>query len=243
MTAPAPTTTLDPRLHGGWATIDGDWNRFYKEFPGVYDRFTVSTALLVDEMQSIADFTGTQVLALASGTGKDAFKVAGRAKHVVGIEPWIEMRSFAIAKQQRLAVRNVEFIDGVAEDLSRFGDGAFDRVISVHGAPFPWHDAAFVMGCLRVVRPGGYVLFGGTTGVSTGTGSAPGSGTKPYDPTPLLEPFGFGKHVRPANLQYGSVEEALATWGFIYGEAAIDYLLAHPVYVLSVDLIVHFKHV
>lgn len=243
MTAPTPATTQDPRLHRGWATIDGDWNRFYKEFPGVYDRFTVSTQLLVDEMHSIASFTATQVLALASGTGKDAFEVARLAKHVVGIEPWIEMRSFAIAKQQRRGIQNVEFVDGVAEDLSRFEDGVFDRVISVHGAPFPWDDAAFVRGCLRVVRPGGYVLFGGTIGVSTGEGSAPGSGTKGFDAMPLLGPFGFTKHVRPANLQYGSVEEALATWGFIYGEAAIDYLLAHPAYALSVDLVIHFKQV
>ena len=87
-------------------------------------------------------------------------------EHVVGLEPWIEMRSFAIAKQARLGIRNVEFVDGVAEDLSRFGDGSFDRVISVHGAPFPWDDEAFVRGCLRVVRAGGIVLFGGTTGVT-----------------------------------------------------------------------------
>ena len=243
MTAATPPTTQDPRLHRGWATIDGDWDRFYKEFPGLYDRFTVSTPLLVDEMQSIADFTGTQVLALASGTGKDAFEVARRADHVVGIEPWIEMRSFALAKQQRLAVRNVEFVDGVAEDLSRFGDGVFDRVISVHGAPFPWDDAAFIEGCLRVTRPGGYVLFGGTIGVTTGVGSAPGSGAKGYDPTPLLEPFGFTKRVRPAVLHFGSVEEALATWGFIYGGAGIDYLLAHPEYRLSVNLVIHSKRV
>jgi hypothetical protein len=26
-------------------------------------------------------------------------------------------------------------------------------------------------------------------------------------------------------MDYGSLEEALATWGFIYGEEAIDYLL------------------
>lgn len=243
MTAPAPHTTPDPRLYRGWATIDGDWDRFYKEFGGVYDRFSVSTTLLVDEMQSIADFNGARVLSLASGTGRDSFEVARRAKHVVGIEPWIEMRSFALAKQQRLGIQNVEFVDGVAEDLSRFEDGAFDHVISLHGAPFRWDDAAFVRGCLRVVRPGGYVLFGGTIGVSMGEGSAPGSGTNGYDPTPLLEPFGFRKHVRPANLYYGSREEALATWGFIYGEAAIDYLLGHPEYVLSVDLVIHVKKI
>jgi ubiquinone/menaquinone biosynthesis C-methylase UbiE len=237
--------TLDPRLYRGWATIDSDWNRFYKEFPGVYDRFTVSTSLIVAEMQSIADFSGTRVLNLASGTGKDAFEIAASAGHVIGVEPWIEMRSFAIAKQQRLGVGNIEFIDGVAEDLSRFEDGAFDRLISVHGAPFPWDDDAFVNGCLRVVRPGGYVLFGGTAGSSSvhdpGATNPPASGAN--ERLALLARHGFSKRVRPANVQFGSVEEALATWGFIYGEPAIDYLLAHPQYVLSVDVIVHSKQV
>lgn len=162
------------------------------------------------------------------------------------ISKWTEMRGFAVAKQQRLTVRNIEFVEGVAEDLSRFGDGVFDRVISLQGAPFPWSDAAFVRGCFRVVRPGGYVLFGGTTGSSTAHERGATDPTPPSesnDPMPLLAPFGFTKHVRPANLRFGSVEEALATWGFIYGEVAIDYLLAHPEYVLSVNLVIHFKQV
>src|SRR5688572_19712254 len=111
MTATTPSTTHDPRHYRGWATFDHDWHRFDKEFPGLYHRFAVSTRLVVDEMQSLADFTGTRVLSLASGTGLDTFEVARRAKHVVGIEPWIEMRSFAVAKQQRLGVGNVEFLE------------------------------------------------------------------------------------------------------------------------------------
>lgn len=252
MTTP-PTRSHDPRLYRCWATIDHDWDRSYKEFPGVYDRFTVSTLLLVDEMQAIADFSGTRVLCLASGTGKDAFEVARRADHVIGLEPWIEMRSFAIAKQQRLGVRNVEFVDGIAEDLSRFADGTFDRLISVHGAPFPWDDSAFVKECLRVVRPGGHVLFGGTTDppldalfpkptAAQARGATQLSPETP-EPMPLLAPFGFAKLVRPANVEYGSVEEALATYGFIHGERAIDDLLAHPRSVLGVNLVVHFQHV
>lgn len=58
----------DPPLHRGWATIDGDWDRFYREFPGTYDRFAISTDLIVAEMREIADFDGTNVLVLAAGT-------------------------------------------------------------------------------------------------------------------------------------------------------------------------------
>lgn len=245
MTPLPARNTHDPRLYRGWATVDGDWDRFYKEFPGVYDRFAISTPLVVDEMRRVTDFAGARVLSLASGTGKDVFEIATEAAHVVGLEPWVEMRSFAIAKQQRLGVRNVEFVDGIAEDLSRFGTGSFDRLISLFGAPFPWDDAAFVRGCLRVVRPGGYVLFGGNAGVTTAPrgATAPGSSSWLSAWRQLLAPFGFSERIQPATFRYGSIEEALATWGFIYGEPAIDYLLGDPSHTLSVDLVIHFTKV
>jgi hypothetical protein len=42
-----------------------------------------------------------------------------------------------------------------------------------------------------------------------------------------LEPFGFTSRDAVVTMDYGSRAEALATWGFIYGERAIDYLLEH----------------
>lgn len=233
----------DPDLYRGWATIRCNWDRFYKEFPGLYDRFAVSTPLLTDEMQRIADFSGSRVLSLASGTGKDAFEIARRAEHVTGIEPWIEMRSFAIAKQERLGITNVDFVDGVAENLLRFADASFDRVVSAHGAPFPWDGDDFVKQCLRVVRPGGYVLFGGTAGSATARELGATDPPRPEAQATinLLERHSFQTHARLVELDFGSVEEALATWGFIYGEAAIDYLLANPTYALEVNMVVHYR--
>lgn len=167
---------------------------------------------------------------------------------MVAIEPWIEMRGFAIARQQRLTVGNVDFVEGLAEDLSRFPDGAFDRCVSVAGAPFPWDDDAFIEGCLRVVRPGGYILFGGTTGSSTAheRGSTqPGPVvSESRNPQSLEYRHGFDRAVVPATLAYASREEALATWGFIYGPAAVDYLLDndHPA-PLHVNLVIRHRQV
>jgi transposase InsO family protein len=39
-------------------------------FPGPYDRFALSTPLITQEMQELADFTASRVLSLASGSGK-----------------------------------------------------------------------------------------------------------------------------------------------------------------------------
>lgn len=247
LTAPRSTQRPDPPLHRGWATIDGDWDRFHREFPGTYDRFAISTLLIVDEMQKLVDFARTKVLVLAAGTGKGAFELARVADHVTAIEPWIEMRSFAIAKQQRLGVRNIDFVDGIAEDLSRFPDGAFDRCVSVAGAPFPWDDDAFMRECLRIVRPGGHVLFGGTTGSSTAhkRGSTqPGPvATEARSPNSLTLRHGYDKRVIPATLTFSSKEEALATWGFIYGADAIQYLLDNDPAPLYVNLVIHHRKV
>lgn len=233
----------DAPLYRGWATIRGDWDRFYREFPGLYDRFALSTVLVAKEMHKLVDFTGTRVLVLASGTGKDAFEIAQHAGHVIGIEPWIEMRGFAIAKQQRLGVRNIDFVDGIAEDLSRFADGEFDRCISVQGAPFPWSNKAFVGGCLRVVRPSGYVAFGGTRGSSSAHMRGSTDPSPPPRDNELLTHFGFVRYDVPATLDFGSVEEALATWGFIYGDDAIDYLIDEPAPSLHVRLVIHYREV
>lgn len=247
VSATPPAERVDPQLHRGWATINGDWDRLYREFPGIYDRFAISTFLIADQMKALADFSGTRVLVLAAGTGKDAFEFARVATHVVAIEPWIEVRSFAIAKQQRLGVRNIEFVGGVAEDLSRFPDGAFDRCVSVQGAPFPWNDDAFMQGCLRVMRPGGYMLFGGTTGSatahergSTQPGPVVGETRRPGS---LTLRHGCERTVIPADLQFASKEEALATWGFIYGPPAIDYLLDSDPAPLHVNLVIHHRPV
>jgi ubiquinone/menaquinone biosynthesis C-methylase UbiE len=204
----------DPELYRGWATIRGDWDRFYREFPGIYDRFSLSTDLLVRDMRDMFGFDGATVLVLAAGTGRDSFEIARNAARVIGVEPWIEMRSFALAKQKRLGVRNVAFVYGVAEDLSRFADAQFDRVVSIHGAPFPWDNSAFVAGALRVVRPGGHVAFGGALG-----------SPQADDAVSLLATQDFAVRDVAARIDYGSVEEALATWGFIYGDRAIDDLL------------------
>jgi hypothetical protein len=43
----------------------------------------------------------------------------------------------------------------------------------------------------------------------------------------LLEPHGFRFRDITIVADYGSVEEAVATYGFIFGDKAIDYLLDH----------------
>jgi ubiquinone/menaquinone biosynthesis C-methylase UbiE len=146
-------------LYRGYPTIRQDWDRYYREFPDRSARFALSSSSAVEEIDRLFGLTGTCVLDIASGTGKSTFAIARYAKEVVGIDPWIEMRGFAIEKQRRLAIDNVAFIDGVSDKFGQFAESEFDRVISTFGAPFEWDADECVEGCLRVTRRGGYVAF------------------------------------------------------------------------------------
>ena len=179
---------------------------------------------------------------IGGGTGLSAFRIAQYAKSVVSIEPSIQMRSYAIAKQQELGVNTVEFLDGIGEDLSQFRDNEFDCAVSITALPILFEDAertrrdcqAMVDGCLRVTKAGGYIaLVVGARGwkwdhLVGGMDSFPDKNNK-WPTDLILESLGFtDRYIRVIN-DYRTVEEALATYGFIYGAKAIDYLLDNKV--------------
>lgn len=64
-------------------TIEGDWDRFYLEFPDVYDRFAVTTPPLVAAAHALVDFTDKVVIDAGSGTGKSTFELAKHARSIV----------------------------------------------------------------------------------------------------------------------------------------------------------------
>jgi ubiquinone/menaquinone biosynthesis C-methylase UbiE len=189
-----------------------DFWEHYTEFPELYDRFALTSVRAVEQLDAIFGFGGHRVLNIASGTGKDTFEIARRAKRVIGLELSSTMLSFAVSRQRQLRTDNVDFVAGVAEALP-FRDATFGRALSIHGAPFVgfgWEEVS-ARECLRVVEPGGWAAFV----------SAP----DPSDLSPFLLPLGFEFREVDVELDYGSLDEALATWGCIRGEEAIDHLL------------------
>ena len=150
------------QLHRGYPTPVGSFWHVYTDFPEIYDRFALAT-LAAKKVQEFIDFKGARVLDIASGTGRNALEHARLARSVIGIELFQTMRDFAIARARAGGVANVEFRNGIAEDLSMFGEDSFDVAVSMYGAPFPWDtDDSFVRGCERVVRSGGHIVVVGT---------------------------------------------------------------------------------
>ncbi|MFC2015197.1 class I SAM-dependent methyltransferase [Chloroflexota bacterium] len=174
------------------------------EYQEIYDRFSLHTLSAVDELQNTFGFNGLKILDIGGGTGISAFRIARYADSVISIEPFDAMRNFAITKQKRLGIDNVEFLVGVGEDLSQFNDNEFDCAVSLAALPFLWEDVrqrkldcvSTVEGCLRVVKPGGYIAI--VTGANGWMWDHLTGGMAPFpdrnDKGPreaLLEPLGF----------------------------------------------------
>ena len=79
-------------------TIDGDWDRFYLEFPDVYDRFALHDVRAVEQLTNLFDVAGATIIDSGAGTGLSTFASARCGRFVVGVEPWAPMRQVAIRK-------------------------------------------------------------------------------------------------------------------------------------------------
>jgi SAM-dependent methyltransferase len=242
----------------GHPTLRMDWERFYKEFPDRYHRFALSTDLVVEAMHRIFGFGGARVLDVASGTGRSTFAIARWAAHVVGVEPWAEMRNEAIRRQAGLGVTNVEFLEGGTEALPPAPPRSFDRAVSVYGAPFYYYGSPeenrrrteLLLARLEaLLRPSGVVAFGSTSPTwrrieNQDAGFVFERGAlSPDGDDRELPPLGFAHDDVLVEQDYGSVEEALATYGFIYGERAIDYILDRNTHRIPIGLRLFWRRV
>lgn len=234
-------------------TIEGDWDRFYSEFPDVYDRFAVTSPRAVRAVAQIIDLRDKIVVDVGSGTGRSTFELAKRARLVIGVEPCSPPRRFAVEKARTLGMRNVAFVEGVAEGLP-LRDASVDVVIALAGVPLPFADRrgtgeligdVFVRDAERAVRPGGHII---------SVEGAPDARLPWVKRQPVfVNPMGqqvtdllagrYDFRYRDAYLmqEYSSLQEAVETCGFIYGRRAIDFLTSHKKRRFRVKARIHYK--
>ncbi len=214
-------------------TIENRWDILYRDYPDVYEEWG-----RIEKQPNAVDFlcqhfpmTGKVVADVASGTGLSTFKLAQYAAFVIGIEPEDAMRSIATAEQNARGIANVRFEKGTAENLP-LERGSVDVVAAVTSANPDV--AGFAAECERVVRSGGLVLrvdiapgwYGGELApiIFDDPGDEPSS-----EPTreAILASLGYDIVDFFMDQDYGTVEKAVSTYGFIFGRRAIDYIRAH----------------
>ncbi|HEX6341372.1 class I SAM-dependent methyltransferase [Umezawaea sp.] len=141
-----------PIFGGGYINF-GYWKGIPLDGELTLDQRIASQQALYDLVLDVLDVgAGDRVLEVGSGRGLGAASAVGRGPSVVrgvDVEPEQVARASAAHHDERLA-----FVRGSASDLP-FGDGEFDKLLSVEAAQHFEDVAGFARESFRVLRPGG----------------------------------------------------------------------------------------
>jgi ubiquinone/menaquinone biosynthesis C-methylase UbiE len=217
-------------------SIENDWNLLYRDYPEIYDRFASFPyqPAVVEVIDEHFHLVNQHVLEVGSGTGKQTFRLAQRAGWVTGVEPEASMRQVAIQEAERRGLRNVDFVAGFAERLP-LRPASVDMVMAITLASL-YNEPnihAFVQEAERVTRPGGFVLAlniaSGWYGGDLGPILFPELAQEEFD---YIQDLVFPQHGYTgfdyfSQQDYGTVENAVQTYGFIFGMKTIEYLRVH----------------
>lgn len=210
-----------------YRTIEHDWPRFFREFPEVYDRFSghsETAAAIISDMFELDDKV---VLEVGSGTGIATLELAKRARLVIAVELEEAVMEVAIRKAREKGITNIAFVYGDGTRLP-LAEGSVDCAVTVYAGPLPHEEAA------RVVKKGGLIIRAGNHYRWYGGELAPiipernraiGLGYK-LD-RHLRKEFNYGYKDLWVTHTYPTLEEAIETYGFIFGREAIDYLVTN----------------
>lgn len=220
-----------------------DW--LSARYPDLYHRFALSTVSLVNELSNLINLAGLAVADIGAGTGRSSIGLAEHARHVYAIDAYASVVDFGRKAVQAAGCRNVEYhrADRAALPLP---DASVDAVTACWAV-------LDVTEAYRVLKPNGWLIHmdcvpGSLCGELAPTlqSSYPTLSISPtpvehLDPTyppadfvlghapginvPLVD--GMHVHDFTSVSDYGSVEEALAILGRLYGPKAAEYIRSH----------------
>jgi SAM-dependent methyltransferase len=203
-------------------TIENRWDILYRDYPDVYDEFASFpySPAPVDVLAARFTLGGKTVADIGSGSGRSTFALAKHAGRVIGVEPESAMIAVArnAARQLDLAER-VRFVKGDRQRIP-LDDGSVDLVTSLTAG-------VDVQEALRVVRRGGTVIVmdvapGWYGGDLRDVVALPAPGLEELDER--LHTHGFDSFDFDAVQDYGTTENIVRTYGFVFGWKAIAHL-------------------
>src|SRR4051812_15164232 len=203
-------------------TIENRWDFLYRDYPEIYDAFSSFPyhPRWVDVVNREFSLAGKTVVDTGSGTGKSSFALAEYAARVIGVEPELAMRSLA---EQALADRcldNVTFLEGSAAAIP-LPDASVDLATAITAA-------TDIPEALRVLKPGGLIVrleiaphwYGGELNDVIGLATPELAELNRF----LIEEWGFTSMDFDSLQEYGTTDNIVRTYGFIFGRQAIDHL-------------------
>lgn len=206
-------------------TIENRWDILYRDYPEIYDRFASFpySPRPVDVLVSRFNLEGKVVVDNAAGTGKSAIAMSKYAREIIGVEPESAMRQLATQKATSLGIKNVRFVEGSGQAIP-LPDGSADVFTSFTGGIQSVQEAK------RILRHPGLIVsidiapdkYGGDLDEEL----------HHFDPELqtfsdfLVKENGFSYEDFESIQDYGTVQNVVETYGFIFGHKAIEQLKA-----------------
>jgi ubiquinone/menaquinone biosynthesis C-methylase UbiE len=210
-----------------YQTIEHDWPRFFRKYPEVYDRFSGHSATTTALISDIFGLDGKVILEVGSGTGVATLELVKRARLVIAVELEEAMMMVAIKKTREKGITNIIFVQGDGTRLP-LADNSVDCAVTVYAGPLPHEEAA------RVVKKEGLIIRAGNHYRWYGGELAP---VIPSRGKAIAHDYKLDRHLRKecdysykdlwVTHTYPTLEEAIETYGFIFGSEAIEYLAAN----------------
>lgn len=218
-----------------------DW--FSSRHPDLYHHFALSTDGLMDELDSLFDLTGLQVIEVGAGTGRAAIKAARKARKVTAVDVFESVVFFGKEMVRQAGLKNVDYARGDCRQLP-FPDNAFDVLIN-SWAILDYAEAYRVLkpdGCLIQLGAAPGSLCGELTALLADVFPALITEVAPADryaaacpdmDLEVLDTLWNGLPVKPPTVlhdftyivDYVDPREAAAMVGRLYGPVARQYLL------------------
>src|SRR5256714_6132462 len=204
-------------------SIEHRWDVLYRDYPEIYDEFA-SYPYTPEPLEVAADrlgLAGKTLVDVGCGTGLSTFRLARRARLIIGIDRERSMLGVAHRRTTRGPLSNTHFVVGSAASLP-LRASCCDAVLGIT-SPLDVGEA------VRILVPGGLVVrleippgwYGGELKGVIGP-PTPGLGENERN----LLAAGFRSFDIDSIQEYGTTERILRTYGFIFGRRAIEHLRA-----------------
>lgn len=230
-------------------TVENRWDILYRDYPEIYDEFAAvpkdpqPRQVLMNQF----DFRNKVVADIGSGSGLSSFEFASVAKKVIGVEIEDAMRALAEQEAVVRGFNNVEFVKGDAREIPLIDD----LVDIVTGITLPIYPVegyrGFVGEATRITANGGMILMlnisPGWYGGELANVIQDENTTEARQNEILVDELGFAYEDFETNQEYGSIDKIIRTYGFIFGERAIDYLRQNKKTNIKWMFRIHYKKV
>ena len=214
-------------------SIENRWDILYRDYPEIYDEFASVPykPKKVDALHEKFNLNKKIIVDIGSGSGRSTIQLAKYAEQVIGVEPEKSMRDQANKNTSELEIDNIVYVDGRAEEMPLEDDSA-DMVAALTATMYPPEEVIpmFIKEARRVIKPGGIII---SVDVAPGWygGELSNIIDDPDADTELMakhrlfvDEAGFSYFDVEQTSYYGSLEKIIGTYGFIFGEKAINHI-------------------